>query len=144
MQPTLPQTAFPVTGQPIRVVMIDGAPWFATLDVCRILGRDNANKASQLVGPGETRTVDIRSVCRTSTPAYDKTAGGNGSHRGNPTLNLVSESGLYTPIMKSRKPNAKPFQDWVTADLLPRRPGTHPDRAGVRGHRDPAHAVQPE
>jgi prophage antirepressor-like protein len=118
-QPTLTQSAFPVTGQPIRVVMIDGEPWFATRDVCRILGRDNATRAGQLVGPGDSRTLDLRSVCLTSSKAYRETAGGNGSHRGNPMLNLVSEAGLYTLIMRSRKPAAKPFQEWVTAELLP-------------------------
>lgn len=34
-------------------------------------------------------------------------------------LGVISESGLYTLIMRSRKPAAKPFQEWVTADLLP-------------------------
>jgi prophage antirepressor-like protein len=119
MQPTLTRTAFPVTGQPIRVVMIDGAPWFATADACRILGREGAHRANRIVNPGDTRTVDIRSVWVPSRHPYEETAGGNGYHRGNPMLNLVNEAGLYTLIMRSRKPNAKPFQDWVTAELLP-------------------------
>ena len=118
-QPTLTQSAFPVTGQPIRVVMIDGEPWFGTHDVCRILGRDNATRASHLVGPGHSRTVDLRSVTLTSSKGYRESAGGNAYTRGNPTLTLVSEAGLYTLIMRSRKSNAKPFQTWVTSELLP-------------------------
>ncbi|MBC3843265.1 Bro-N domain-containing protein [Streptacidiphilus sp. 4-A2] len=118
-QPTLTQTAFPVTGQPIRVVMIDGEPWFATLDVCRILGREQPHRASKLVQPHETQTVNVHSITRTSSMGNRESADQNGSHRGSPLLNVVSEAGLYTLIMRSRKPAAKPFQEWVTADLLP-------------------------
>ncbi len=32
---------------------------------------------------------------------------------------MVSESGLYKLIMRSDKPQAKPFQDWVTQEVLP-------------------------
>jgi prophage antirepressor-like protein len=118
-EPTLTYSAFPVTGQPIRVVMIDGDPWFATADVCRILGRSNPSWATQLVDRCETQTVDLRGVTLTSSEAFSKIAGRKGYERGNPLLGLVSESGLYTLIMRSRKPAAKPFQQWVTAELLP-------------------------
>ncbi|MER7583787.1 Bro-N domain-containing protein [Kitasatospora sp. NPDC097691] len=118
-QMVLVQSSFPVTGQPIRVVMIDGEPWFVTKDVCAVLDRGSPSWASRMVDPGDTRTVDMRSVHRSSTQAYGVSAGGNGSVRGNPFLNLVSEAGLYLLVMRSRKPNAKPFQEWVTRDLLP-------------------------
>ncbi|WP_319237465.1 BRO family protein [uncultured Propionivibrio sp.] len=36
-----------------------------------------------------------------------------------PTATLISESGLYKLIMRSDKPGAKPFQDWVTKVVLP-------------------------
>lgn len=32
---------------------------------------------------------------------------------------LIAESGLYKPIMRSDKPEAKAFQDWVTRVVLP-------------------------
>lgn len=118
-QPTMTHSAFPVTGQPIRVVMIDGEPWFATLDVCRILGREYTGHVNKIVERHELRTLNRSSISLSSTQANDITAGGNGSRRGNPILSLVSESGLYTLIMRSRKPNAKPFQQWVTSELLP-------------------------
>jgi len=34
-------------------------------------------------------------------------------------LKMVSESGLYKLIMRSDKPQAKAFQDWVTRSVLP-------------------------
>ena len=36
-----------------------------------------------------------------------------------PSLSLVSESGLYKLVLRSDKPEAKPFQDWVTKVVLP-------------------------
>ena len=118
-QPTMTHSAFPVTGQPIRVVMIDGEPWFATLDICRILGREQPHRANKLVQPHEARTVNLNSIACISSTVNREAAGQNGSRRGSPLLNVVSESGLYTLIMRSRKPNAKPFQQWVTSELLP-------------------------
>jgi prophage antirepressor-like protein len=118
-QPTLTHTSFPVTGQPIRVVTIDGDPWFATADVCRILGRRNPSEAVKKLQRHETQTVDMRTVCLSSTEAYNEIAGRNAYGRGNQTLSLVNESGLYKLIMRSDKPAAKPFQQWVTTDLLP-------------------------
>ena len=118
-QPTLTRSAFPVTGQPIRVVMIDGEPWFATLDVCRILGRQNATDAVRVLQSGESRVLDMRGVRLVSNESYNERPARNGYARGNQTLNLVSESGLYTLIMRSRKSSAKPFQQWVTGELLP-------------------------
>lgn len=35
------------------------------------------------------------------------------------SLTLVSESGLYKLIMRSDKPIAATFQDWVTREVLP-------------------------
>lgn len=118
-QPTLQYSAFPVTGQPVRVIMIDGEPWFATADVCKILGRNNPSDAVKSLQRAETQTIDMRTVCLTSSEAYKETAGRNVYGRGNQTLNLVSESGLYTLIMRSKKPSAQPFQQWVTSELLP-------------------------
>ena len=34
-------------------------------------------------------------------------------------VSLISESGLYKFIMRSDKPTARPFQDWVTREVLP-------------------------
>ncbi|WP_086466428.1 BRO-N domain-containing protein [Oceanibaculum nanhaiense] len=40
---------------------------------------------------------------------------------------VLSESGLYKLIMRSNRPNARPFQDWVTREVLPaiRKTGTY-------------------
>ncbi|KJK56794.1 BRO family protein [Saccharothrix sp. ST-888] len=65
----LVRSSFPVTGQPIRVVMINDEPWFVTADVCAVLGRTNPSWATRIIEPKDTRTVDMRSVCLTSSEA---------------------------------------------------------------------------
>jgi hypothetical protein len=46
---------------------------------------------------------------------------------GNQELSIISESGLYTLILRSNKPAARPFRRWVTRDVLPalRRTGVY-------------------
>ncbi|WP_328955817.1 Bro-N domain-containing protein [Kitasatospora purpeofusca] len=115
----LVRSSFPVTGQPIRVVMIDGEPWFVTADVCRILGRGNPTEAHKIVKPENTRAVNLRSVTLRNSEGNDELAGQKPYGRGNPVLGVVNETGLYTLIMRSTKPSAQPFQEWVTGELLP-------------------------
>ncbi|MEU9073683.1 Bro-N domain-containing protein [Kitasatospora sp. NPDC048538] len=115
----LVRSSFPGTGQPIRVVMIDGEPWFVTADVCAVLGRQNPSRVRHIVDPGHTRVVNSRSLNLTFAKVNHVSAGQKPYERGNPMLNVISESGLYRLIMRSNKPNARPFQEWVTRDLLP-------------------------
>jgi prophage antirepressor-like protein len=107
---------FPATGQRIRVILIDDEPWFVVADVCRILGRTHPSEATKLLNEDEVRVVKTRSLAE-GTP---ESAGQMGSpRRGNPNVNVVSESGLYRLIMRSDKGRARPFQDWITRELLP-------------------------
>ncbi|MER7765919.1 Bro-N domain-containing protein [Kitasatospora sp. NPDC096140] len=115
----LVRSSFPVTGQPIRVVMIDGEPWFATADVCRVMGRRNPATAVYGLEPHQHRTVDLRSVTAQQMEGYDDSAGQKPYRRGNPLLGLVSEAGLYSLLMRSDKKSARPFRAWVTEELLP-------------------------
>ncbi len=115
----LVRSSFPVTGQPIRVVMIDGEPWFVTADVCRVLGRSNPSEAHKVVKAGNARIVDLRSVTISETDGFSVSPGEKAYSRGNPELGVINEAGLYTLIMKSTKPNTESFQEWVTGDLLP-------------------------
>ena len=82
----------------VRVVKLDGQPWFVAADVCNILGHTNP-------------TVAIRILGETKKPKSDL-----GSGR---PLNVVSESGLYKLVLRSDKPEAKAFQDWVTRVVFP-------------------------
>jgi prophage antirepressor-like protein len=113
-----PPVVFPYTTSEIRVFMIDGAPWFVAADVCAALTIRNARDAVSKLDDDEKTTV------------------GNPDARpgeGAQELNIINESGLYSLILTSRKPEAKKFKKWVTAEVLPaiRQTGRyqHPEAA---------------
>ena len=96
----------------IRVVEIEGNPWFVALDVCRAL---------DVYTYGSTVNTTM-AVKKLAADEYRKEEGLNRIEGFDPrakTVVLVSESGLYKLIMRSDKPEARRFQDWVTRDVLP-------------------------
>ncbi len=84
----------------VRVVTIDGAPWFVAADVCRVLGLDTSKVARTVGGDEKDRHL-------VPTPG------------GPQQMTVVSEPCLYKLIMRSDKPTAAPFQSWVTREVLP-------------------------
>ncbi|WP_075219461.1 BRO-N domain-containing protein [Acuticoccus yangtzensis] len=84
----------------LRTTMIDGQPWFVAADVCRVLGFGLA------AGVSKNLTSVPRSDQRRLTPGQ---IGGKGMS----TATVISESGLYKLIMRSDKPEAREFQNWV-------------------------------
>lgn len=85
----------------VRVVSRDGEPWFVAADVCRVLGLSDPSKAVSRLEEDERGTNIVR------TPSGDQ------------QMIVINESGLYALILTSRKPQAKRFRKWVTADVLP-------------------------
>lgn len=79
-----------------------GDPWFVAKDVCDILGISNNRDAISQLDSDEKNTV----VITDGIP-------------GNPNKTIISEPGLYKLIMRSRKPEAREFQRWVTHEVLP-------------------------
>lgn len=92
--------------QQIRVVEIDGQPWFVAADVCRILELAPHSDGSF--------TRHLRRLSKDERRVSPPTENG-----GSCCLTLISESGLYKLVMRSDKPQAKTFQDWVTREVLP-------------------------
>lgn len=88
---------------PVRIMNNNGEPWFIAKDVCSILGLTNPTEALRSLDGDEKNTLRIT----------------EGIQKGNPNVNIISESGLYKLIMRSRKPAAKKFVKWVTKDVLP-------------------------
>jgi len=91
---------FPATGQQIQVVIIDGEPWFVARQVISVLGLTNLSEALRSLDADEVRDHDISSTDSMITK-------------------LVSEAGLYSLILRSRKPEAKAFKRWMTHEVLP-------------------------
>ena len=83
-----------------------GEPWFVTKDVCDILGMSNPSMAVTALDKDEVAQIDPKDYL-------------GSENRSNQAVNIVSEPGLYKLIMRSRKPEAKEFQRWVTHEVLP-------------------------
>ena len=95
-------TPFAYGDQQVRVVTRDGEPWFVARDVCDVLAITNAGNVLAALDEDERSSIHIA----------DGTSG-------NPNKALVSEAGLYSLILRSRKSEAKAFKRWVTHDVLP-------------------------
>ena len=86
---------------PVRIVKKDGEPWFVAKDVCDILALGNPRSSIALLDEDE------RGVHSMDTPS------------GKQEMGIISEAGLYSLIIRSRKPEAKAFKRWVTHEVLP-------------------------
>ena len=92
----------------LRVVELDGQSWFVAGDVCVCLGLVAAGNRScqnhyRRLAPDELSIATVE-LANGLTMRKSK---------------LISESGLYKLVMRSRKPEAKAFQEWVTRVVLP-------------------------
>ena len=85
----------------VRVVEREAEPWFVAKDVCECLELTDVSKTISLLDDDEKGTNSIR------TPG------------GEQQMLVVSEPGLYSLILRSRKPEAKAFKRWVTHDVIP-------------------------
>lgn len=85
----------------IRTVTLNGAPWFVAADVCRALDIANSRDAVKRLDDDE------RGVVSTDTLG------------GVQEMTVVTESGLYSLVLGSRKPEAKQFKRWITHEVIP-------------------------
>lgn len=82
----------------VRTVTIDGEVWFVLIDVCKALGLSNPSMVASRLDEDERAKFDL-------------------GRQGEAVV--INESGLYTVLLRSDKPVAKPFRKWVTSDILP-------------------------
>lgn len=85
----------------VRTVEMNGEPWFVLKDVCAVLGIGNSRMVVDRLDEDE------KGVSRIDTPG------------GLQNVSIINESGLYNVILRSDKPEAKPFRKWVTSEVLP-------------------------
>ena len=85
----------------VRTVDMDGAPWFVLKDVCEVLGLGNSRMVSDRLDEDEKGVSKIDTL------------------GGVQNVTIINESGLYNVILRSDKPEAKPFRKWVTSEVLP-------------------------
>lgn len=93
----------------VRTIAKDGEPWFVAADVCKALEIGNPTDAIRRLDADEYTLVLIEGAS-------------NGL-----AVNAVSEAGLYTLVLGSRKPAAKAFKRWITHEVIPtiRRHGAY-------------------
>ena len=82
----------------VRTIMINNEPWLIAKDVCDVLEISNVTQALERLDDDERSMFNI---------------GRQGE------INIINESGLYSLILGSRKPEAKSFKRWVTSEVLP-------------------------
>lgn len=97
-------TQFNFHGHGVRALTDEhGQPWWIARDVCLILGLDNTAQAVANLDDDEKSNISSSDV---------------GQSGGRDPL-IISESGLYALILRSRKPEAREFKRWVTHEVLP-------------------------
>lgn len=86
----------------VRALTIDSAPWFVAKDVCDALGIATNHLREEGRGLDDDEVANLP----------------NWEGKGAAPL-IITEAGLYSLILRSRKPEAKAFKRWVTHDVLP-------------------------
>jgi prophage antirepressor-like protein len=100
---------FPETATAVRVVTIDGEPWWIAKDVCDAIGITKYRDATAQLDDDERVSMAV------DTPG------------GRQQMTAVSEAGLYALMLISRSPKVQTFRRWVTHEVLPsiRRTGSY-------------------
>lgn len=91
----------------VRTLISDqGDIWFAGADICDCLGLNNPSMAYKRLNGAEKMTLN-------------SIEGHSGKRGGAQNLVVISESGMYSLIMTSRRKEAIEFQRWITGEVLP-------------------------
>lgn len=85
----------------IRVTEINNEPWWVLADVCKVLEIGNSRMVASRLDKDELMSVKLT------------------SGRQKREMTVINESGLYAVILRSDKPQAKPFRKWITSEVIP-------------------------
>jgi anti-repressor protein len=115
---------FDYSGNQVRVAKIKNDPWWAAVDVCRILSISNPTMAIRALDDDEATKLNL------------------GGQQGE--VNFVNEPGLYSLILRSRKTEARKFKRWITHEVIPsiRKTGSYGVTAQLPDFTDPAAAAR--
>lgn len=97
-------------GNVVRTVEQDGTIWWVLVDVCKVLGIVRGARTVERLDEDEVRQAYLTDTTGRKQQMY-----------------IINESGLYSVLLRSDKPEAKPFKRWVTHEVLPsiRRTGQY-------------------
>jgi prophage antirepressor-like protein len=85
----------------VRIVDQNGEPWWVLKDVCDVLGLSDVSRVTERIDAEDLTRIKLVSGMQTRD------------------MYVVNESGLYSVILRSDKPEAKKFRRWVTHEVLP-------------------------
>ena len=83
----------------VRVVEINNEPWFVAKDISDFLNYSDASAMTRHLDEDEKANCQIDSMSKSQI--------------------IINESGLYSAILRSKRPEAKRFKKWVTSEVLP-------------------------
>ncbi len=86
----------------VRTIMRYGEPWFCLADVCQVLGLAEPHRVATRIDEDERTQMTVTDSIGRKQKTW-----------------FINESGLYTVILRSDKPEANPFRKWVTSEVLP-------------------------
>lgn len=92
---------FEYKGKQVRTIQKDGETWWVLKDICGVLDLGNSRMVFERLDEDEKGVSQIDTL------------------GGKQNMQIINESGLYNVILRSGKPEAKPFRKWVTAEVLP-------------------------
>lgn len=94
-------TIFNYEAKEVRTVEKNGELWFVLKDICIVLEMNNSRMVANRLDDDEKGVSQIDTL------------------GGKQKVAIINESGLYSVILRSDKPQAKPFRKWVTSEVLP-------------------------
>lgn len=98
---------FNFQGHQVRVVQgVDGQPLWIAIDVAKILGYRETRDMTRNLDVDESAPHNLRVRSESGVEQQRE-------------MTVITESGLYSAILRSRKPEAKEFKRWVTGEVLP-------------------------
>ena len=97
-------TIFTYENREVKTIEKNGEPWFVAKDICDVLEVRNPSDALSRLDDEEKSSIILN----------DRTSSG-----GNPNVAIINESGMYSLVLSSRKPEAKVFKKWVPNSVLP-------------------------
>lgn len=86
---------------PVRVIDVNGEPWFVAADVCKALEIEKTDRALSRLDDDEKGAHSVSTL------------------GGKQKVAIVNEPGLYSLVLGSRKPEAKAFKRWISHEVIP-------------------------
>lgn len=124
-----------VLGVNLTTILIDMEPWFIAKEVAVLLGYENTSRSvndhvdeldQKMLSRSECEILFNQNIINSETLENTDDLKGtisvpleNTTNISNRGMKFINESGLYTLIARSNKPEARRFQRWVTSEVLP-------------------------